>query len=609
MHMPLNLADDAPWKARFRIPLTVNAQVAFHRPDRGVAVTNRSGIYQFHAWDVATGDLTRQLTYQPAGVIFGGLSPDGRYLYYLHDQQGDEIGHFVRVPLEGGEPEDITPDMPPYASFAVTQCLAGNMLGFTAADRDGFKIYTMSQANDGTLGTPSLLYKSERQTNGPVYNYDGDYAVVATSERSQYREFCLYAFHLTLTETEQKVLVLQEEEGSITPISFAPVPGDTRLLATTDVTGFDRPVIWDVKTGDRTDIPLLGLDGNFTAWDWSPDGKRILLCQLVQAQYQLYTYDVEASTLHKLDHPAGTYSFGFFYNADEIFVNWQDSTHPPQFIALDAATGAQMRIVLPPGAAAPPSRQWQSVSFQSSGGVTIQAWVAVPEGDGPFPTILHTHGGPTAVQTETFAASAQTWLDHGFAFMSVNYRGSVTFGRQFEQAIFGQLGNVEVDDMAAGYDFLVKHNIAQPDAVLLTGGSYGGYLTLQAIGRRPELWAGGMASVAIADWRLMYEDQAETLRGYQRSLFGGTPDELPDAHAASSPITYAENLRAPLLVIQGKNDTRCPARQMEVYEQKLNTLGKEISVHWFDAGHGSRAIEQNIEHQELMLRWAYRVLG
>jgi dipeptidyl aminopeptidase/acylaminoacyl peptidase len=233
----------------------------------------------------------------------------------------------------------------------------------------------------------------------------------------------------------------------------------------------------------------------------------------------------------------------------------------------------------------------------------------VPEGDGPFPTILHTHGGPTAVQTETFAASAQTWLDHGFAFMSVNYRGSVTFGRQFEQAIFGQLGSVEVDDMAAGYDFLVKHNIAQPDAVLLTGGSYGGYLTLQAIGRRPELWAGGMASVAIADWRLMYEDQAETLRGYQRSLFGGTPDELPDTHAASSPITYAENLRAPLLVIQGKNDTRCPARQMEAYEKKLNTLGKEISIHWFDAGHGSRAMEQNIEHQELMLRWAYRVLG
>ena len=162
--------------------------------------------------------------------------------------------------------------------------------------------------------------------------------------------------------------------------------------------------------------------------------------------------------------------------------------------------------------------------------------------------------------------------------------------------------------MAVAHKWLVDSGIAVPDAVFLTGGSYGGYLTLQAIGRRPELWAGGMAAVAIADWRLLYEDQAETLRGYQRALFGGTPDEIPEATKASSPITYAENIIAPLLVIQGRNDTRCPGRQMEVYEAKLKSLGKPIRVHWFDAGHGSRAQEQQIEHQEMMMRFAYEVL-
>jgi dipeptidyl aminopeptidase/acylaminoacyl peptidase len=144
---------------------------------------------------------------------------------------------------------------------------------------------------------------------------------------------------------------------------------------------------------------------------------------------------------------------------------------------------------------------------------------------------------------------------------------------------------------------------------LLTGGSYGGYLTLQALGRRPDLWAGGMAQVAIADWALMYEDEAETLRGYQRSLFGGAPEEIPEQTRISSPITYAADLRAPILVIQGENDTRCPARQMKVYEARLREMDKDIQVHWFDAGHGSRAMEQQIEHQAIMLRWAYRVLG
>jgi dipeptidyl aminopeptidase/acylaminoacyl peptidase len=211
--------------------------------------------------------------------------------------------------------------------------------------------------------------------------------------------------------------------------------------------------------------------------------------------------------------------------------------------------------------------------------------------------------------TEMFAPSAQTWLDHGFAWLSINYHGSITFGRDFERSIMGNLGQLEVEDMAAAYQWLVDNDVAIADSVLLTGGSYGGYLTLQAIGKHPDLWAGGMAQVAIADWVLMYEDQAETLRGYQRSLFGGTPDEKPEAHAAGSPITYAEDIKAPVLVIQGANDTRCPSRQMKVYEQRLKDAGKEIQIHWFDAGHGSRAIEQNIEHQELMLRWAYRVLG
>jgi dipeptidyl aminopeptidase/acylaminoacyl peptidase len=193
--------------------------------------------------------------------------------------------------------------------------------------------------------------------------------------------------------------------------------------------------------------------------------------------------------------------------------------------------------------------------------------------------------------------------------VSVNYRGSTTFGRDFEYAIYGRLGELEIDDMAAARDYAVQNGIAHPDAILLEGGSYGGYLTLQAIGKRPELWAGGIGVVAIADWRLMYEDQAEMLRGYQRSLFGGTPDDMPEQHAASSPITYAGQIRAPLLIIQGRNDTRCPSRQMEVYIDTLNQHGKSVQVEWFDAGHGSFDTEQNIHHQELMLRFAYQVLG
>jgi dipeptidyl aminopeptidase/acylaminoacyl peptidase len=330
-----------------------------------------------------------------------------------------------------------------------------------------------------------------------------------------------------------------------------------------------------------------------------------------QAQFQLYRYEVRTHTVVKLAHPVGTLGWwtgGYFAPHGEIWVIWEDFSHPPRLIALDQETGALKREVLRAGDA-PEGRSCRSVTLTSENGDLIQGWLALPDGEGPFPMILETHGGPTSVRSSRFSPEAQCWLDHGFAFFTLNYHGSITFGKAFEKSIWGNLGDLEVQDMAAVYKWLVESGIAQPDAILLTGESYGGYLTLQALGRRPELWAGGMAEIAIADWKTMYEDEAESLRGYQRALFGGAPDEVPEATRKSSPITYAEQVQAPILVIQGENDTRTPARQLKVYEEKLKSLGKQIEVHWFHAGHGSRAQEQEIEHQELMLNFAYRVLG
>ena len=85
----------------------------------------------------------------------------------------------------------------------------------------------------------------------------------------------------------------------------------------------------------------------------------------------------------------------------------------------------------------------------------------------------------------------------------------------------------------------------------------------------------------------MYEDQADTLRGYQRALFKGSPEETPEATAKSSPISYVDAVSAPLLVIQGSHDTRCPPRQMIAYEEKMKAAGKDITIEWFEAGHGS----------------------
>jgi dipeptidyl aminopeptidase/acylaminoacyl peptidase len=604
---PLDLALEAPWRVRFRAPKINFAVLAAANPARGLVSTNRDGINQLYAWEAASGDL-RQLTFLPTGKPMGAISADGKWVYYHQDNGGNEIGHYVRVPFEGGEPQDITPDMPPYASFWFTQSRNGQVSGFLVAGAAGFEFYLIEDDSP-----PRLLTRFSQLSFGPALSDNGAIAVIETGERTGTLDRSLVAFDVA---SGQPIAELWDGEGFTHSFgSFCPLPGDTRLLATSTRTGFDRPLIWNPRTNERFDLPLEGVPGDVTAWDWSPDGQQILLCQVHQAEYRLYRYDLATQKATPLSHPSGVIgngfsdSYGGYFAPDgDLYVTWSDSVQPARLVALDSTSGELKQTVLAAGQV-PAGRKWRSVSFASAEGITIQGWLGTPEGNGPFPTILETHGGPTAVMAEYFTPSAQCWLDHGFAYLTINYRGSTTFGKDFEKAIWGKLGSVEIEDMAAARDWLVKEGVAQADSILITGWSYGGYLTLQGLGKRPDLWAGGMAGIAIADWALMYEDQAETLRGYQRALFGGSPQEKPEAHRDSSPITYAAAVRAPVLVIQGSNDTRCPPRQMRAYEDVMRQQGKDIQIEWFEAGHGSNAVDQQIEHMELLLRFAYRVLG
>lgn len=595
---PLNLDANAPWKQRYRAPSVLWSRLANGNPQRGAVLSNASGVYQVYAWDVSTGDL-RQITHQPTGLWVGFISADGEYIYYLKDERGNELGHFVRASFAGDDEEDVTPDLQPYASYNLTESRDGSVLAFAAARPEGSEVYTVAD------GKRTLLLSTKAALRQLTLSADGEFIVVPTNERTQRNEFSLNVYNV---QSGEKVNELFDTDASVEPGKFSPITGDLRVTATSDISGVTRPLIWNLSTGERTDLPLPGIEGEVAVWDWSPDAKRLLLCQVYQAREQLYIYNVETQQVTRLNHPSGSFSSGYFVSEDEIFVTFNSTHQPASVVALDSTTGAQTRVVLKAGEA-PEGRSWRSVTFPSLDGTPIQGWLIVPEGEGPFPTIIDIHGGPTSAQRETFNAAGEAWVDHGFAWLSVNYRGSTTFGKDFERAIWGRLGEVETEDLVGARQWLVENGIADPDAVLLTGWSYGGYLTLQTMGKHPKLWAGGMAGIAIADWSTMYEDEAETLRGYQRSLFGGTPQEKPEAHAAASPITYAENVDAPVLVVQGSNDTRCPARQMRGYEDKMKSLGKPIELHWFDAGHGSLVTETSIEHQEMLMHFAYRVLG
>jgi dipeptidyl aminopeptidase/acylaminoacyl peptidase len=600
-------APNKAWKERFRAHVPAWSRIAREAPARGLVCGNYSGTFQLHAWDVPSGQL-RQLTNRPSGIGWtaGTLSPDGRFVYYHDDTEGNEIGHYVRIPYEGGGPQDVTPGLTPYASWTgVHISCDGKRLAFVGAASGKFSLHTMDAVAEGAFSPPRLIAESATLVGALALSYGGELAVIASAEKARGPQYCLVAYD---TVTGKPISELWDgADSSIKISSFASQPGDLRTLATTDRSGAARPLIWNPRSGERLDLELPQLEGEVLPQVWSPDAKCILLLNVNRVTGRLFIYDIERRVLRRAEHAGGTYWAPYYTLDGEIFVHWQDSRHPLHLVALDGESGALRRTVLPAGSA-PEARAWKSITFPSGGGQEIQAWLLQPEGTGPHPTILETHGGPQFAMLDVYLPPAQAWLDRGFAYLTVNYRGSTTFGRTFERTIWGNPGHAELEDMVAAREFLIRNRIARPDAIFLTGWSYGGYLTLLGLGKTPELWAGGMAGIAIADWNLLYEDSADTLRAYQVALFGGGPNEKREQYLEGSPITYAERVRVPLLVIQGRNDTRCPARQMEVYMERMKALEKQVEIHWFDAGHGSLVNEQRIEHQELMMNFAQRVL-
>ncbi|MGC1735196.1 MAG: prolyl oligopeptidase family serine peptidase, partial [Pseudonocardiaceae bacterium] len=206
-------------------------------------------------------------------------------------------------------------------------------------------------------------------------------------------------------------------------------------------------------------------------------------------------------------------------------------------------------------------------------------------------------------------AGRALWLDAGFAVVHVNYRGSTGYGSTWRDAIEGNPGLTELADLAAVHDWAVSSRFADPAGCVVEGWSWGGYLTLLALGTQPQRWAAGVAGIPVADYAAAYADEMEPLRAFDRALFGGSPEELPELYQRSSPISYAADLRAPVLLLAGDNDPRCPIRQIDNYLVRLAELGKPYRSYRYDAGHGSLVVAENLRHAAVEVAFVREVLS
>jgi len=587
---PVTIAQGArlepAWEKRFRATRVSLPDWAQDAPHRCVFVSNATGTFEVYAWDRARA-TQRRVTDRPQGTSHATVDPAGAQVWWFADTDGDEFGVWMRQSFEGGPDEVAVPGLA--ASYPAGLALGRDgvaAVGRSTKGRSSIHLLRPgSGLGPGRLGpVVSTLYDHVEDAHVAGLSRDGTLIAVGHSEHGDSRHMAL-----RVLDVEGKVVAdLWDGPGKgVDALGFAPVEGDTRLLVRHERHGTAALLIWDVRTGVQRELAL-DLPGEVSA-EWFPDGGSLLVVHDLEARTELLRYDLAAGRSHRLDSPRGVVTGATARPDGTVEFSWSSGEFPP---VIRSTTGEV--VLTPPGDPAPMSVPVQDAWVEGPAG-RIHALVSVPTAHvPPYSAVFLVHGGPTWHDSDAFSAAAAAWVDHGFAVIRVNYRGSDGYGSAWRDALQGRVGLTELEDVAAVRDWAVDSGLVNPASLVLSGGSWGGFLTLLGLGTQPDAWSLGIAAVPVADYVAAYEDEMEPLQAFDRSLFGGSPTEVPERYRQSSPITYVDQVRVPVLVLAGANDPRCPIRQIENYLDRLAARGVDHAVYRFDAGHGSLVVEERI---------------
>lgn len=226
----------------------------------------------------------------------------------------------------------------------------------------------------------------------------------------------------------------------------------------------------------------------------------------------------------------------------------------------------------------------------------------------PHPTVLRPHGGPTGQDFDAWNDLDAALVDAGYAVVRVNYRGSTGYGAAWRDALHVRLGFIELEDIGTVRDHLEAAGIVDPKRVSMAGTSWGGFVTLMALGTQPDRWRSGAAMVPLADQFTSAEDSPSFMLTYDAALMGGTIEQIPDVYRAASPITYVDQVTAPLLITSGENDPRCPVRQVDTYVQRLTARDHDVQYERLASGHALPDLDMKVAETRRLLDFLARTL-
>lgn len=573
-----------------------------HDGSRALVSMDSSGVYNLYAIPTAGGDPQRLTTSTESQFAVSYFPADDRLLY-TQDTGGNELDHlFV---LDGQTARDITPGDKTKAMF----------LRFS---RDGAWFWVMTNERDPKMFDlyrhATKDYKRELVfTNTQAWSIgdisrDGRWLALDKSRSNANSD--IYVIDLQKPGAEPKLITPHQGDAQHSVYSFAP-DGKSLWYGTDGHGEFVQAWSYDLATGkSRAEIAA--------AWDvsfvrFSETGRYRVSATNEDARTVLKVVDTTTGKDVAMPALPSADITGAVFSRDETrmgFVLTSDRT-PRDLWVIDVAGGAPRQLTHALNPAVDPADlvDSQVVRYASFDGLEIPAILYRPRQASPdhrAPAIVWVHGGPGGQSRRGYTAQLQHLVNHGYAVLAVNNRGSSGYGKKFNHLDDRRHGDVDLKDVTAARPYLASLPWIDGRRVAIVGGSYGGYMVGAALAFAPDVFDAGIDIFGVMNWVRTLESIPPWWTSFRDSLYAEMGDPATDKPRlqAISPLFHAEQIKKPLLVVQGKNDPRVLKIESDEIVAAVKRNGVPVEYLVFDdEGHGFRKQANLIAAQEAYLKF------
>lgn len=570
---------------QFMATTTVTGASFSHDEKRILFSSNASGIFNAYTLPVGGGTpqpMTRSTTDSTFAV---GFFYDDDRILFTRDHGGNENNHLFVRELDGSE-KDLTPGDKLKAAFAGWRP-DGSAFYVSTNERDPkfFDLYRY----DAKTYARTMMYKNESGMQVSAISRDEKWLALDKPNTTSDSDVYLY----DMASGETKHISPHKDPASYSAATFD--PESKRLLFTTDAGG-EFAVIrsYDLATGaiadrEKADWDMLGTgysrDGRYRVSAVNRDGsivvrvvegpseKPVALPRLPDGEMRQTTFSPSGNLL------------AFYVNGDRS---------PNNLYVYDFRTRQTRQLTHSLNKEIDPNDlvEGQVVRFKSFDGTVIPSIFYKPKGasaSAKAPALVYVHGGPGGQTMRGYSAQIQYLVNHGYAVLGINNRGSSGYGKTFFTADDRKHGREPLWDCVEAKTWLASLGYIDPERIGIMGGSYGGYMTLAALAFRPEAFKVGVDIFGVSNWLRTLENIPPYWESFRKALYQeiGDPAHDKDMLMASSPLFHAGEIRRPLMVIQGVNDPRVikPESDEIVEAVRKNKVDVEYVV-FPDEGHG-----------------------